>query len=503
MSTNIVSSTNSIADALASAKPLKAKKPAVQQNSNPGANNGKKTNGQPPAKPASESEGPSLRDRLRATTQAVRSATELRTTLRDASECQGDKEIIGTYVEVVDRLDELATYIFGQTMPVDKAKEKWLEMDWDAQEAQLKEWAEGGNDIAKGIISELEPFNSNSLLREFLRRVFVDFVTPLRWVNTWAGLRRFLDELVEAELAKPINRPNRIPENGVLVPGREFATLYLPNRGVKVSEGGWTYVQEAAGRIKAIEDQIDSLRQEATPGLTPVKISQKQQGLLFLRLGGTQAVLLDAFEQGGWMTVQISKAVGMREDQLPKDAVLWDDKVHRPQNSGKWSWINQAMDKSEDFRRRSAALAREEHNQLLSPIMGPSNMSSRFEDGGLLQLIEGHEGVLAIWNNKFQWGDKGKTGLLGVALKREGNNFVLLEVVTDFHFPKGKLLGENLPVVFDPGRPLVKMNHKKPREDKDVYDGLEMLCRLLYLRLKAELRFAKPEAEQATGEQAQ
>jgi hypothetical protein len=187
--------------------------------------------------------------------------------------------------------------------------------------------------------------------------------------------------------------------------------------------------------------------------------------------------------------VRVVGSFGLNDDQLPSDAVLWDDDSHHTQGNGKWSRINKALDQMAEWHRQAVEKIRQEHVERLNPITGISTMRIPFEDRGLIRMIRGEEGIVAIWSNKFRWGREGKerVGLLGIALRRDADKFVLAEAVSDFNIP-AQLIGNTLPLVWDPDKPEIKLQTLS-RTAPDVFNALKMIELLLLLRLRAEQRF--------------
>ena len=448
-----------------------------------------------PANAAKPSSPLSLRERLLQATEAAESVTGLRKTLHDAKDCQASPEIARGFAGFVEQIDEFAIYKISLTMSEKQAREEWFGSSWEEQEEVLQDWAKEDSEV-QSLLDNFKPFNDNIPLRDSLRNVVERFERPLRWINTMGGLRRFLDEAAEEKLVHRIVRPTYGTERGVTISGGRDILLYLPDRENRLVASGWIFVKEAETRARTNEEKLDKLKVQATPGFNPTKVSQGDEGLLFVKLSATQAVLLEAFCQSGWMSVRVKESIGLENDQLPKKAQEWDEGLDRPKdgNIGEWARISQALQKWTERRRETAQIRQKERKERLSPIMDVATLPTGFEDQGLTRLLKGEVGVATLWNNRFRWGPKGreKVGLFGLAIEhRSDEAFFLVEVVSDFQFPK-ELIGEKLPLVVDAETPEIKLE-TLPRMEQPLFLGLKQVEIMLKLRLQAEARAASGE----------
>lgn len=451
------------------------------------ARKAKKQGNKPTENGSAKKVEPSLREKLLQTTRMVASANVLRETLKEARDCQATPEIVKGFVDLVRQADELALYHLSLTMSERDARDRWEDLGWKEQEESLQGWALE-NEAAKAIVANLASFNTNPPLREFLNQV-MEWEIPLRGIQTLHGLKKFLDDVAEDGLAHRIVRPSYESERGITITLGRDTIMFLPKKDVAVSTAAWPFVQEAHARCKANQEQLDGLKAKATKGLTPAGISRGQEGTLFLTLSGTQAILLEAYMQGSWMSVKVTESVNLKEDQLPQDSQLWDEKARRPSNTvGKWARIAKALEGWSDRQERATRVYRQERDDKLTPITEVADFGTRFEDQGLTQILKGEVGTAACWMNKFRWG--GKEGLFGVAVKHtEEDNYVLMSVVGDFDFPN-ELIHERLPLVVDHEMPALEL--ERLSVDKKIFLGLKMTEQLLKLRLKAEINIADP-----------
>lgn len=453
----------------------------------------------PPNSQSKDGQEMSLREKILQATQSAETTTVLRQTLDEAKECQASPEVIKRFADFVRQADELAVYKIGLSMPQWDAKRSWFESSWKEQEEMLQEWSLEDN-MAQAVLNNLAVFNQNIPLRDFLRSIVERFERPLRRINTVAGLKRFLDKAAEEGLVHRISNPSYATERGVRITEHKTELLYLPKKEIQVTVGAWTFVKEAEDRAKANQEKLDSLREKATPGLTPAKISKGQEGILYLTLSGTQAVLLEAVSEGNWMTVRVKDSIGLKEDQLPTEPQLWDKELHKPAqgNSGKWALISRALEEWAQRQEKAVQSFRQERAKLLSPLLSLATFPAPFEHQGLTRLLKGEEGIVAMWNNKFKWGEK--VGFFGMAIEGLANKtFILREVISDFPFPK-ELVGEKLPLVVDPEKPDVRLEIL-PRMEQEQFLGLKQVEIMLKLRLSAEARSVSgetaPEKENA------
>ena len=175
-------------------------------------------------------------------------------------------------------------------------------------------------------MDDMALFAENIFLRDLLRTVVEQYERPCRQIVAYGSLVTYLESLMERNLAQCLTNPRHIPEQGVVIQRGRDEFLYLPLKGVRVSILGWPFIKEAEERAKRREaDQAakaEALEAEATPGLTPQKVSAGEEGNLFLLLGRNRRVLIEAKKQNGQMMARVVKATGVWIPQLPSEWVL-------------------------------------------------------------------------------------------------------------------------------------------------------------------------------------
>lgn len=464
----------------------------------------------PPANPPPQlKRPPSLREKLLQQAEAVGSADQLRQTLREAEEAGAMPEIVNFFVDLIRRGDEIGIQRFSFTRPPQQAQEEWLALPWEKWEENLRSWAKGGDVAAKEVMKNIDLFAQNTLLRDLLREVVIHFERPCRQISTFWGLGRYLESLLEKRFAEKVINPRwKIPERGVEViqKGGEVH-LYLPKKGVRVTLHGWPFIKEAEARAKERERsqkaKAEALDAEATPGLSPLKVSTGEEGNLSLFLGGNRRALIETKKQNSQMIARVAKVVGVYIFPLPSDWVIWSpERDYLPLRGNQWPLeeIPRALKAWENSLLQVQAKEKEQREKIAS-VTSIATLPIPLKEQGFTRLLRGEKGTASLFYRKFEWGKE--KGLFAIAVERsEGEEFLWLrKVASDFPFPE-TLQEKPLPQLIVEERQdgsLRARFEKLPQMEREIFQALMMVQKIVQIRLNAEHRASQ--GEPAPGEE--
>jgi hypothetical protein len=387
-------------------------------------------------------------------------------------------------------------------MPERKAQNMWASMDWEERENFIADRAKVDEKALK-LIKQLFVFYEdadgrvNMPAKVFLHEIVDQFVYPLQWINTFVGLKDFLDKLADKTppLVTRFYRPKFSDGgNGITIRlGREKGNiLYLPKASIAKIERAWPYIKKVEARARALEKEKNTIRAMATQDLTPVKISNGQEGKLFLSLSAKEAVLLSATRhENGEVTVQVTEQIGMETDQIPSDSQLWDKNLHKPaSNAGNWFRICKALEEWKKWREETTRAQKKARDDYLAPLTDIATFPTRYENQGLTKILNGEIGIASFWKDGFWFGKKAK-GFFGISIEHTGSGvYILKEVVADacLRFSR-ELIGRPIPLKFNSQEPSVKLQ-QMDRMPSELWEGLRMVVRLINVRLEQESRYS-------------
>lgn len=429
----------------------------------------------------------------------------------EADKCLQNPGLVGRYAGVIRKTDAWAIAKLpgdkdkeGKVITLGTAKAAWNKMGWDGQLEKFQEWAKDNDLFAQKILEVFEEFNSNVLFRDPLRRVIDRFEKPLREIISMEELKIFLDRESGAEnpiVQKVFNAaPRGETEQAVIILWDNRRTLYQPRKGIILAEAGWVFVKEAEERVRKTWEPIEKLMRSATRGLTPYKISRGQDGLLFVKLGPTEAVLLEAFGEGGRTKIRFIDSAGLDPKQLDQvtgdlEVQLWDEQdssIKDPQ-SDLWYDIGRIIynQNREDYKRVMAQKAsREKSYERFSALSEGATFKSHPKDLGMTKLMEGKEGSVGFWMDNFEWGREEKfSAPFGIKIQHKDGKFILLDAISDHPTFDESLIGKELLIGLNERNQPTMLINGMELPDKE-YQTLKMIQQLIRLRLNLESRFA-------------
>jgi len=439
----------------------------------------------------------SLRERLKKLALESNFLQETQSALEEAREAEKDKDILNFFVQIVRQADELGFNYFCKDRPVKEAREEWLKLSWEGQIGLLKIWAAQGDTSAQSLVQAFAQFDSNVQLRDKFRAIVEKFERPLRGIKDYGALYHFLKEMTEQGFVVFLWNPEYVPDFAVKIPSPDNKdySVFLPKRDMVLSSRAWFLVKEAEERARQNKEKIDELKAKATPGLTPAGISKGEEGCIFVQLSGTKAVLLRAFEENGQLVVAVVDSIGIEKDYFSSEPVLWDKKTHRPQAKGRWAWIEKGL-AFQAHQERQQRQQKAEHNhryhKLLAVITKNATLPFSFQEKGLTRLLQGEDGIVAVWHPTFEWGSAKERKFFGIALERKGKDLILQEVSSEFPFPE-ELKGTVLPFEVDSEAPSISLQWFDEPVEKRIFLGYKMIEKLLKGRLFMERKYEKSE----------
>jgi len=398
------------------------------------------------------------------------------------------------FVQIVRQADELGFNYFCKDRPVKEAREEWLKLSWDGQTGLLKVWASQGDTSAQSLVQAFAQFDSNVQLRDKFRAIVEKFERPLRGIKDYGALYHFLKEMTEKGFVVFLWNPGYVPDFAVKIPSPDNKdySVFLPKRDMVLSSRAWPLIKEAEERARQNKEKIDELKAKATPGLTPAGISKGEEGCIFVQLSGTKAVLLRGFEENGQTVVAVVDSIGIERDYFSSEPVLWDKKTHRPQAKGRWTWIERGLMIFQAHQQRQQRQHNHRYPKPPAVIAEKATLPFSFQEKGLTRLLQGEEGVVAVWHSTFEWGSAKERKFFGIALERRREDLILQEVSSEFPFPE-ELKGTVLPFEVDSEAPSISLRWFDKPVEKRIFLGYKMIEKLLKSRLFMERKSEESE----------
>ena len=364
----------------------------------------------------------------------------------------------------------------------------------------------------QNLVESLRGFDQNIPLRELLFRVYARFCKPLKDICEMEKLRLFLEQATEEGLTDCVSNVTHNFDEWVSIPTGDRKVSYRPKMKMSVAKAGWVFVKEAHARAKKDWDTIDDLSGKATQGLTPYRISKGDLGRLFVPLGPAKGILLESriLDNRTYVCMATLNGepcyVGLNAKEVPCDSdQLWDSYNHCLKDlrdaplSDAWKNISDAI---ASLNQQQKARSEERHRQKqeqTAPLMNFPNVIKdyfRFEDQGLIRVLEGEAGCIPVANPRFIWGYDDKSGFFGITVERRSDGkFYLMAAVSDFRFDKD-IIGEELTITvnFEEGKLWMEI----PKMAKERFVSLLMVQKILQGRFKQELRYCEAPASEET-----
>lgn len=293
----------------------------------------------------------SLKDQLLQRAREIGPIENLRNKIREAKGT-ATPEIMVLFTETIRWEDKLGVEKLTRTKLAEskgatprevawkKAQLDWFSLSGLEMKNQIKVWAEQGDLEAKEITTNLELFAQNTILRDILWETIDKIERTSRKISGFLLLEQFLEGLVREKLAQKLINPRNIPEKGIVIEKGEETWMYLPQKGSQVSWLGWPFIKEAEARARERAEErqraFNALRAKATPGLNPIRVSEGEEGYLFLFLGGNRGVLIGAKKRKSKMMARVVESVGIIISNLPSPWVEWRETEYR---SNEWPTI--------------------------------------------------------------------------------------------------------------------------------------------------------------------
>lgn len=248
-------------------------------------------------------------------------------------------------------------------------------------------------------------------------------------------------------------------------------------------------------RLRSLAESGDSIAQESVEVYETFADNQ-------LLLSQLQSVL-DRFERPCrpirtkgevivFLETLVAEGLAEKSQERPRrKAIHWDDTWYTPKRGvliANLGWLFVVMATIRAQRRESAE---RELLERLQPLLDLATLPSDPEDQGLTRLLKGEYEVVAIWESHFRWSGQDQ-GLFALALERNHRGYCLIVkgCMADFQFPETMMEQEyELPLLVveeKPDRTFEARFGKLPRLEKEEFQALRQVERLIHLRLNAE-----------------